>query len=266
MTRRVLVAILAVLAFGAAKLPLERSLRATQIAAHFHSAELNVDLREQIGQGSFMAALSGFRSIVADLLFIRAHVAWENTEWGRMKLLFDAVTSLQPRATMFWEGAAWHMAYNASVAALEDENQPREALRIKAQREYFKIGEEYLLRGTQFNPDRAILFDRLGALYADELKFNDPCKAAWAYGEAAKRPDAMPYTKRLAVYNLSKCPGHEHEAYLKLRDLYNEGPGERLPTLLKRIDELQDKLNIPTSERIDTSADWALLNRSGFHK
>jgi hypothetical protein len=165
---------------------------------------------------------------------------------------------------MFWEGAAWHMAYNASVAALEDPNQPREALRVKAQREYFKIGEDYLLRGIQFNRDRAILYDRLGLLYYD--KFKDPCRAAAAYTEAAKRADAMPYCRRLAVYNLALCPGHEQEAYTKLVELYNRGKDERLPTLLKRLDELQDKLNIPPEKRIDTSEDWKELNRHGFYK
>ncbi len=157
---------------------------------------------------------------------------------------------------MFWDHAAWHMAYNASVAAMENPDQPREALRIKAQREYFKLGEQYLLRGLKFNPDRAALYDRLGMLYAD--KFKDPCKAAWAYGEAAKRPDAMPYVKRLALYNLAHCPGHEREAYEKLKELY-QNPDERLLTLLLRINELQDKLNIPAAERIDTSRDLEAL-------
>ena len=264
MLGRLSILIIGLLLFGAVRMPLEEALRKEQRAAHFHTAELSINMREQIGQGGFIAALSGFRSIVADLLYIRAHVAWENTEWGRMKLLFDAVTSLQPRATMFWEGAAWHMAYNASVAAYEDPNQPREALRLKAQREYFQIGEQYLLRGTTFNQDRAVLFDRLGLLYQD--KFKDPCRASWAYFEAAKRPDAMPYVKRLAVYNLAHCPGSEQRAYELLKELYHRGDSERLPTLLKRIEELQDKLNVPAAERIDTSKDWKVLNRSGFNK
>src|SRR5687768_13005447 len=130
--KRLLIAFLALIVFGLAKMPLERALAAEQRRAFFHSAELTLDLREQIGQGGFIAALSGFRSVLADLLWIRAQVAWENTEWGRMKLLFDASTSLQPRALPFWEGAAWHMAYNASVAALQNPDQPREALRQKA--------------------------------------------------------------------------------------------------------------------------------------
>src|ERR1041385_5273551 len=72
------------------------------------------------------AALSGFRSIVADVLFIQAQVAWERTEWGRVLLLFRQVTTLQPRAILFWDMAAWHMAWNASVAAMNDQTQPQQ--------------------------------------------------------------------------------------------------------------------------------------------
>ena len=48
---------------------------------------------------------------------------------------------------------------NASVAAYENPKQPREALRLKAQREYWKLGEDYLLRGIANNPDEPALYD-----------------------------------------------------------------------------------------------------------
>ena len=70
-------------------------------------------LREQIGQLGFIAGIERFSSLVADVLFIQAHVAWERTEWGRVLLLFRQVTTLQPRAILFWDMAAWHMAWNA---------------------------------------------------------------------------------------------------------------------------------------------------------
>ena len=46
---------------------------------------------------AFLAALSGFRALIADALYIHANVLWERTEWGRMKLDYDAVVALQPR-------------------------------------------------------------------------------------------------------------------------------------------------------------------------
>lgn len=253
MFRRYLTVFALLLLFGAARLLVEPQLGRDLRAAHFHLGTVGRDVRAQAGLMGFVAALSGLRAIVADFLWIRAHVAWQDVQWGRMKLLFDAVTSLAPRAVVFWEGAGWHMAYNASVAALQDESEPVEALRIRAQRQYLRLGEQYLLRGTEFNADRAALFDRLGLFYS--YKDIDHCKASWAYFEAAKRPDAMDYVHRMAVYELSRCPGHEQQAYDMLVALYHRGRHERLPTLLKLIDELQKKLNIPPAARIDIAAD-----------
>lgn len=248
--RQRLLGIFILLVFGVVRLPLEEQLARESKAARFHGAKLDLDMRQQLGQMGFVAALGGFRAVVADLLWIEAYGAWTRTEWGRMKLLFDAVTALQPRAKMFWDMSAWHMAWNASVAAREDENQPREALRLKAEREYWKLGEDYLLRGIQNNPDYALLFDRLGALYRD--KFKDPEKAFAAYEEARQRPDAMPYVRRFAAYQLAEIPGREREAYERLRALYLEGPQERLPTLLKLLANLQEKLGVPENERVYT--------------
>ena len=107
---RLFVILLGVALFGAAKLPAERSISAAHRSLHFRTVALDLGLREQIGQVGFIAALSGLRSLVADVLFIQAHVAWERTEWGRVLLLFRQVTTLQPRGPLFWDVAAWHMA------------------------------------------------------------------------------------------------------------------------------------------------------------
>lgn len=251
MRRRLVIVFFALLIFGALKLRFEEALEARQRAAFFHGAKLNLSLSEQIGQMGFLAALSGFRALVADALYIRAHAAWERTEWGRMKLDFDAVTALQPRCLLFWDQAAWHMAFNASVAAYDNPKQPREALRLKAQREYWKLGEDYLLRGIANNPDRPLLYDRLGFLYRE--KFKDHCKAAEAYRQCAAQPKAPQYAERFHAYELAQCPGHEREAYELLLSLYQRGEDERLPTLLRWLGHLQEKLNVPAEKKVDTS-------------
>src|SRR6202043_686845 len=131
------------LGFGAMKLPAERALSLQHRQLQFGDI-VNLDLREKIGQLGFVAALSGFRAMLADFLFIQAHVAWERTEWGRVLFLFRQVTTLQPHVPLFWDMAAWHMAWNASAAALNDPSQPRLALRVRAQREYFALGKDLL--------------------------------------------------------------------------------------------------------------------------
>lgn len=248
---RGVVVMLSVALFGAAKLPMEHAISESHRALHFRAVDFNLDLREQLGQLGFIAALSGFRSLVADALFIQAHVAWERTEWGRVLLLFRQVTTLQPRALLFWDMAAWHMAWNASTAALNDRAQPRLALRIKAQREYFALGRDFLERGIKNNPDRPQLYEALGRLYRD--KYDDHEHATEFFAKAAELPGAPSYTKRFAAYELAQCPGREREAYDRLHALYLFGEKEHVPTLLRRLKELEIKLDIPSDQRIPDS-------------
>jgi hypothetical protein len=234
--------------FGAARMGFEQQLTEEHRAGFFHGARINLNLRQQIGQLGFLAALSGFRSVVADCLWIQVHSAWQRTEWGRMLLMLNNVTALQPRNVMFWDMAAWHMGWNASVSARENRRQPREALRIKAQREYFKVAEDFLIRGIENNPDRYELYERLATLYRD--KFEDHHRASEWYDKAKNFPRAPSYEKRFAAYELSHCPDREQEAYERLVKLYKMGENERLPTLLTRLQYLQEKLNIPPEQRV----------------
>lgn len=255
---RVFVVLLNVALFGAAKLPAERALSAAQRRLQLRAVAFDLGLREQIGQLGFIAALSGFRSLIADALFVQAHVAWERTEWGRVLLLFQQVTTLQPRAILFWDMAAWHMAWNASTAAMNDSTQPRLALRVKAQREYFQLGKDFLERGIRNNPDCPQLYEAMARLCRD--KYGDHEHAAEFFGKAAGLPGAPDYTKRFAAYELSQCKGREWEAYDRLHSLYSAGDNERLPTLIRRLKDLEIKLDIPLGQRIPDS-DINLLDR-----
>src|SRR5205823_9132818 len=236
-----------ILIFGVMKLPAERAMSLQHRQLQFGDV-VNLDLREKIGQLGFIAALSGFRAMLADFLFIEAHVAWERTEWGRVLFLFRQVTTLQPHVPLFWDTAAWHMAWNASAAAMNDTSQSRLALRVKAQREYFALGKDFLERGITNHPDKPQLYEALARLSRD--KFGDHARASEFFAKAAALPGAPSYDKRFSVYELSHCEGREREAYERLRALYEEGEKERLPTLTKRLKFLEDKLNVPPDQRI----------------
>ncbi|MCE9609800.1 MAG: hypothetical protein K8R23_06280 [Chthoniobacter sp.] len=250
MTKRKLAALFALLLFGVVRLPLELHLERKARAAHLHSSKVDVGLYEKVGQMGFVAVLGGLRAVVADALWIHASMVWEErTDWATMKIDFDTVTALQPRCVLFWDMAAWHMYANASIAALEDRKQPRQALRLKAQREYWKLGEDYLTRGIANNPDSATLHISLGTLYKD--RFQDHAKAAEVFSRGAKIPGAPVYVHRFAVYELARTPGREREGYEQLLALYRKGEDERLPTLLRLLGELQEKLNVPADQKVD---------------
>ncbi|MFV0337895.1 MAG: hypothetical protein ACK5LK_06585 [Chthoniobacterales bacterium] len=247
MKRKIFVVIFLLL-FGVLKLPFELRLDNEQREAFFRGTKFDLSLREQVGQMGFLAALSGFRSLIAAILWIQAHTAWENTEWGRMAGLFQTVTALQPRSLLYWDMAAWHMAWNASIAALDDPNEPSEALRIRNQHQYFDLGRSFLEAGIRNNADRYLLYDRLGILLRD--KYEDHCGSADAFAKAASFPDAPSYTARFAGYEMAKCKGREREAYDYLMKLYNKGEKQHLPSLLTSIQNLEKTLDIPKNERI----------------
>jgi tetratricopeptide (TPR) repeat protein len=239
---RTVFALAMLLVFGVIKLPAEHAM-SIQHRQSSAADIVNLDLRDNLGQRGFTAALSGFRAIVADFVFIQAHVAWERTEWGRVLFLFRQVTTLQPHVPLFWDMAAWHMAWNASAAAMNDPSQPRMALRVKAQRDYFALGKDFLERGIKNNPDKPELYEALARLYHEKL--NDHERASEFYEKAATLPGAHSYDRRFSAYELSDCEGREREAYQRLRALYDEGERERLPTLIKRLKFLEEKLAIP---------------------
>jgi hypothetical protein len=236
------------LAFGAVRLPVETRLTAENHANYFGTVKLNLALREKVGQLGFLAALSGFRTLVADLLWVEAHAYWEKVEYGRMNLLLGTVTTLAPRNVNFWDMSSWHMAYNASVAAMQNPKQPKLALRLKAQHEYFMLGKDYAQRGIENNPDTYLLHQTLANIY--KWKLNDHCAASAEFAKAAAYKGAPSFLKRFAAYELTECPGHEREAWQMLRKLYDMGPQERLPTLEKDLQQLEEKLDLPPEQRV----------------
>lgn len=250
--KRIVIALVLLLVFGGARLPLEMRLQKLQQQAGFHSAALNLPLRQQLGQLSFIAALSGFRSLVAVILWIEAHEAFQKVEWGRVAGLLNTVTTLQPKSTLYWDMSAWHMAYNASVYALDDvKKQQSKTLRSIEAQHYWDLGKKFYEDGIRNNPDSAVLYAGLGRLYAD--KYEDHLAASKAFASAAAKPDALPYMNRRSAIELSQVPGQEQETYREMKALYDKDPRNRVPTVITTLKRLEEKLGIPADQRIKES-------------
>ena len=214
------------LAFGALKLPVERRLAAEHRALHFHGVEFNLNLREEIGQLGFVAALSGFRSLVADSPSSRR--TWPgNKPMGARSALFRQVTTLQPRSVFLGHG---RMAYGVERQRRRDRRdptQPRHALRVKAQREYFDLGKDFLERGIRNNPDRPQLYEALARLYRDNTT-TTPCGGVLRQGRrdtggAELREDDLPPTS----FHIAR--DREGRPTSDCAQLYDSGEKERLP-------------------------------------
>lgn len=246
---RIIISLTTLLITGAIALPLQINLAKIRATSGFSVPSLDLSVRERVGQLSFLAALSGFRSFIAAIDWIEAHTAWQNTEWGRMAGLIDTVTTLQPHSTLYWDMGSWHMAWNAAINARNNETaEPSEALRIRKERQYVDLGRSMLEDGIRNNPQNRVLYERLGLLLSQRAE--DHCAAAKAYAKSAAFPDAPAYVKRFAAYELDQCPDSEREAYQALRAVYDLGGSERKPSVIVRLKDLEEKLGIPPADRI----------------
>ena len=59
-----------------------------------------------------VAALGGFRTVAADLLWLKAERVWHGGDWWMMLPILDAVTQLDPQFLLAWKVYGWHAAYN----------------------------------------------------------------------------------------------------------------------------------------------------------
>jgi len=238
------------------KIVWEQKIGHEQDMMRYGGAPMTRQLRDQLGQGLTIGVLSGMRSVVADFIFvINLTIAWEDQDWIQMAKYISLVTNLQPRAPVFWSIGGWHLAYNASVSAMQDvKSQPNGLRRIKASRYWIDRGLDVYLRGIENNPtDWKLLRDTAG-VYQQRLK--DYRSAAIYYGLASEKPDAPAYLERFPaiMYGLA---GDDQTAYAAWKALWEKlTPAQReekqhwKEKIESNIRRLEQKLSIPKEKRI----------------
>ena len=191
------------------KLGWEQSIARTQDALRYRGVEMTRQLRDQLSQGLTIGVLSGMRSVVADFIWIEVTIDWETKQWFNMEGFINLCTALQPRSITFWDIGGWQLAWNASVAAMEDRTQP-DLRRIKASRFWIDRGLEVYKRGIENNPEGYKLWSDTGLLYQNRLASQnarlhlaveaaqDYRLAAYYYAEANKRANVPVFLERFS--------------------------------------------------------------------
>ena len=182
---------------------------------------------------------------------LEAHVAWEDQQWVRVRSAFELATVLQPRVSVFWDMASWHLAWNAAVSAEQYSGEPNEMRRRMEARRWVEAGRDLLERGTKAVPEKAILFQRLGDLYWQRM--GDYASAARCYREALTKGDAPPYLERFVGYALDKA-GDKKGAlayFLELREKMGPHPdSSRRPEVVDReIQRLEKEIQTQEIKR-----------------
>lgn len=244
------------LVLGLVKLPLEEAVTHSLRERKLLSTPVDLGMRENMGQMAFAASLGGLRSLVASITYLQAFSAFENVDWAKVDSLFQLTTRLQPGFAQYWEEASWHMAYNAASGYLYDQK-IRPAIRRQLARDHVKRGMDILEEGLKYSPDEPKLWVALGAIYerrglnplTDTFGEIDPKKAGECYLRGYKN-GALKVYERLGAYQLVKAGDEEslRTAFEVLKGNYKQG--YRTPSLIHNIKQLEDRFQVPASERI----------------
>jgi tetratricopeptide (TPR) repeat protein len=232
----------------------EQQIAHQQDQLRYRGITMNRELRDNLSQGLSIAILGGLRGVVADFVWLEVTTAWEKQEWFRMASQINLCTALQPRFTLFWDTGGWHLAYNASVGAMEDKDQPNELRRIKNSRYWIDKGIDIYKRGIENNPEEWQLWADLARLYQQRLQ--DYNMAAYYYQKASEFPDAPAYLERFPaiMYGLAGEDAAAYEAWkalwLRLTPAQREEKQHWKEKIETNIRQLEQKLSIPKEKRV----------------
>lgn len=260
LARKALMALAILLVFGLARAPWEDGLTRNFIAEKLLAEVKAGELTGTVGQSAALAVLGGLRPLVAIYATLHAFDAWTFRQWDVVERDYRIITTLMPEDIDSWKTGAWHLAYNASASELFDDPSVPTAVREKNSRDWVLKGVEFMKRGLDQNPRSSILHQELADIYREKL--DEPCLAARHYRLAMEGDHPRSFVHRFYGYFLARCPGREKEAYDYLMELYHRGPKERLPTLVQRVKELEEKLAVPAAHRIpDPDPDLEIRRR-----
>src|SRR4028119_633615 len=116
---------------------------------------------------------SGFKSQVANLLWMRSDEYWHKGLITRQVPLMEAVVTLDPQFVDAWSTAGWHWAYNiyADIELIPKGRTPKEIRRD--QKQAIDTGLDYLRRGANMNPETYRLWFEHGWTRANKAGYYD---------------------------------------------------------------------------------------------
>jgi hypothetical protein len=244
---RPLLVLLLLSVFGVVRAPVEQRLRDRLVAANLLLPPPAQSAFEQMSQSALMGTLGGLRSLVATFLTLEAYDQFGVKAWDELRQTYQIITALEPRDETHWVAVIWHLGINATANMEYDERLPAFERQRRFQQYAFEA-IDFAERGLEQIPESAAIRLQLAEVYREKLK--DDCATSRVYGDMIGLPDAPGYVRRFHGYFMARCRGKEREAYDYLTALYQEGEHQHLPTLIKEIKTLEEKLGVPTPQRI----------------
>lgn len=215
--------------------------------------EMNLgEVEGSLGQGLVVGMLGGFRTIMADFVWLRLNADWEDRDLPKVTALTQLVTTLDPRPDFFWINSSRIIAYDMPNWRIREEggySKVPEARQKELDREQAEQAFELLHRALDFHPDNPKLHLEIGQIYLNRLK--DYENAGKWFLSASELPGA-PYFAARIYAELLRRQGKDREAYEYLKELFvrlPDDPYAQHGTIYERIQELEDELKVPMLQR-----------------
>jgi tetratricopeptide (TPR) repeat protein len=107
--------------------------------------------------------MAGLNSLLADLLWMKAHDMWYSASWWQMAPVMETIVRINPKFILVWQVLSWHYGWNlhaASPTAVE-----------RAQ--WLAKAEDAYERGVAANPDNVDLWWDMCWFYVDRTRQYD---------------------------------------------------------------------------------------------
>ncbi|MGE9294458.1 MAG: tetratricopeptide repeat protein [Puniceicoccales bacterium] len=217
--------------------------------------ELNLKgVEGALGQGLVVGLLGGFRTIIADMVFIRANVYWEKKDRAKTEALINLTTSIDPRPMFFWVNGARIMAYDIPIWRIREagglDTVPK-SIQTQIYQEQAQRGLDLMDKAAEYFPGNHKIPLEKAQIYNNKL--NDKEKAA-EYFLKAYETEGGPYFAARIHAELLRQLDRKEEAYNFYRKLYAELPDDdpmaNKPVILERIRELEKELDTPALQRL----------------
>ncbi len=205
---------------------------------------------------------SGFRSQVANLLWMKSDEFWHKGMPTRQVPLMEAVVTLDPQFVDAWSTAGWHWAYNIYADLQDPKMRPDlakdpKALRA-AQDQAIQTGLHYLDRGAAANPETYRLWFEDAWTRYKKAGFLDE-RTVELMREARSKPDA----RKIEI----TAPNQKKPTYDEGMDLVGRNIGhiyEDIPDIDKALRQYRDLLRDNASKgNPPTDQEIALLRAAG---
>jgi tetratricopeptide (TPR) repeat protein len=204
------------------------------------------------GQGTTLALLGGFRTLVADIAWLRMYTLWEKRDLAGVQSLLGIVTSIDPRPVYFWINGARIMAHDLAVWRTENAG-GYEKIGADAEqrfnREQGTAALQHLDAAMKHHPASADLWMERASI--ELIRLRDLAAAAESYRRAWEQPRAPYYVARLHAEMLRRL-GRKAEALAWLVKLHPTLPpnddGAARDRVLERIRELERELGVESTK------------------